>query len=58
MCDILIFVAIYTGKLVGVSVEEIMDCCHYCSCNGWLAANAFKHVHNTGGLCTAGTCKS
>ena len=48
MCDILIFVAIYTGELVGMSVEEIVDCCHYCPCNGWLAANAFKCVHNTG----------
>ena len=48
MCDILIFVAIYTGKLVGMSVEEIVDRCHYCPCNGWLAANAFKCVHNTG----------
>ena len=52
------FIAIRTGKLMVGSVEELTDCCHYHPCSGRFPENAFKCVHNIGGLCSADTYKN
>ena len=52
------FVAIHTGKLTVGSAEEITDCCHYHPCSGRFIPNAFKCIHDIGGLCSADAYKS
>ena len=47
------YIAINGGKLVEGSALEITDCCHYHPCSGRFVENAFKCVHDIGGLCAA-----
>ena len=47
------YIAISGGKLVQGSADEITDCCYYHPCSGRFVENAFKCVHDMGGLCAA-----
>ncbi|XP_065886619.1 testin-2-like [Dysidea avara] len=44
--------AIETGKLVPVSMEELIDCCHYNPCRSVSVESPFTCVHNIGGICS------
>jgi len=48
--------AIENGKLVPVSTEELIECCHYDPC-GVFVEDPFICVHHIGGICSEDSYK-